>query len=186
VRAPTLLVAIAASAVLAAAGCGSGGSSGSSAPGSTQPSTSTPVSSAPATSTPTTTTTPPPGAQNLVVDNTIRAQLVAAGAAVHRLTPKDYVGLVKGETYYAYVAAKGIYWAGAGLDPSPKSLAAQVGSQDDGAYMLFERHGDGPWRVWEAGIPGDPQFTCPVKVPASVVKVWDWKPGTCNPPSSPD
>jgi hypothetical protein len=127
-----------------------------------------------------------PAAQNLVIDNRIRAQLVAAGAAVHRLTPKDYVGLVKGETYYAYVPAKGIYWAGAGLDPSPKSLPAQVGSQDDGAYMVFERHGDGPWRVWETGIPGDPQFTCAVKVPASVLKVWNWKPGTCHPPTSVD
>jgi hypothetical protein len=121
-----------------------------------------------------------------VIDNKIRAQLVAAGAAVHKLTPKDYLGLVKGETYYAYLPAKGIYWAGAGLDPSPKSLPAQVGSQDDGAYMVFERHGDGPWRVWEAGIPGDPQFTCAVKMPASVLKVWNWKPGSCHPPTSVD
>jgi hypothetical protein len=121
-----------------------------------------------------------------VIDNKIRAELVAAGAHVHRLTSKDYVGLVKGETYYAYVPAQGNYWAGAGLDPSPNSLPAQVGSQDDGAYMLFERHGHGAWRVWESGIPGDPQFKCPVKVPAAVVKVWQWKPGTCNPPSSPD
>ena len=180
----TLRTVLAASAVIAAAGCGSGGSSGSSAPGSTQPSTSTPISSAPVGSV--TTTAPKPRAQNLVIDNKIRAQLVAAGAAVHKLTPKDYLGLVKGETYYAYVPAQGTYWAGAGLDPSPKSLPAQVGSQDDGAYMVFERHGDGPWRVWEAGIPGDPQFTCAVKVPESVLKVWEWKAGTCNPPSSPD
>lgn len=182
----TLLTVLAASAVVAAAGCGSGGSSGSSAPGSTQPSTSTPVSSAPVSSAPVTTTPPKPRAQNLVIDQKIRAQLVAAGAAVHRLKPKDYVGLVKGETYYAYVSAQGTYWAGAGLDPSPKSLPAQVGSQDDGAYMVFERHGDGPWKVWEAGIPGDPQFTCAVKVPESVLKVWQWKPGTCHPPTSPD
>jgi hypothetical protein len=186
VPARTLLTVLAAAAVIGAAGCGSGGSSGSSGPGSTQPSTSTPADSAPATSTPTTATAPAPGAQNLVIDNRIRAQLVAAGAAAHKLTPKDYLGLVKGETYYAYVPAKGIYWAGAGLDPSPKSLQAQIGSQDDGAYMVFERHGGGPWRVWETGIPGDPQFTCAVKVPASVLKVWEWTPGSCHPPSSPD
>jgi hypothetical protein len=121
-----------------------------------------------------------------VIDNKIRAQLVAAGAAVHRLTPKDYLGLVTGETYYAYLPARGTYWAGAGLRPSPKSIQAQVGNQDDGAYMVFERHGAGPWRVWEAGIPGDNQFTCAVKVPAVVVKVWQWAPGTCHPRSSPD
>jgi hypothetical protein len=134
------------------------------------------VSSAP------TTTTAAPGAQNLVIDNKIRVQLVAAGAAVHRLTPKDYLGLVAGETYYADVPAQGTHWAGAALRPSPKSMQAQVDNQDDGAYMVFERHGDGPWRVWEAGIPGDPQFTCSVKVPAAVLKLWQWKPGTCHPP----
>jgi hypothetical protein len=127
-----------------------------------------------------------PGAQNLVIDNKIRAQLVAAGAAVHRLTPKDYLGLVAGETYYAEVPSRGTHWAGAALKPSPKSLQAQVGNQDDGAYMVFERHGDGPWRAWEAGIPGDPQFTCSVKVPAAVLKLWQWKPGTCHPPRNLD
>jgi len=177
VLARTLLAAISLSAVIAAAGCGSGGSSGSSAPASTPPTTSTPVSSAPVSSAPTT-----PQDQNLVIDNKIRAELVAAGAAVHKLTPKDYLGLVAGETYYASVPARGTYWAGAGLRPSPKSMQAQIDNQDDGAYMVFERHGDGPWRVWETGIPGDPEFTCSVKVPAAVLKLWAWKPGTCHPP----
>jgi hypothetical protein len=172
---------LAAAAVIGTSGCGSGGSSGSSAPGSAPPITSTPVSSAPVSSAPTTTAAAP-GAQNLVIDNKIRAQLVVAGAAVHRLTPKDYLGLVAGETYYAEVPAQGTHWAGAALKPSPKSMQAQVDNQDDGAYMVFERHGDGPWRVWETGIPGDPQFTCSVKVPAAVLKLWQWKPGTCHPP----
>ncbi|MEP6641588.1 MAG: hypothetical protein ABJB93_06730 [Gaiellales bacterium] len=135
---------------------------------------------------PTTTTATAPRDQNLVVDNKIRAELVAAGAAVHKLTPKDYLGLVAGETYYASVPAQGTYWAGAGLRPSLKSMQAQIDNQDDSAYMVFERHGDGPWRVWETGIPGDSEFTCSVKVPAAVLKLWAWKPGTCHPPSNPD
>jgi hypothetical protein len=172
---------LAAAAVIGASGCGSGGSSGSSAPGSTPPGASTLVNSASVSSAPTSTAAAP-GAQNLVIDRKIRAQLVAAGAAVHRLAPKDYLGLVAGETYYAEVPARDTHWAGAALKPSPKSLQAQVDNQDDGAYMVFERHGDGPWRVWETGIPGDPQFTCSVKVPAAVLKLWQWKPGTCHPP----
>jgi hypothetical protein len=173
---------LAVSAVLAAAGCGSGGSSGSSVPTGSQSSTPPLVNSAQVTSTSTTTAAPAPGAQNLVIDDKIRGELVAAGAAVHKLTPKDYLGLVAGETYYAAVPARGTHWAGAALKPSPKSMQAQVDNQDDGAYMVFERHGDGPWRVWETGIPGDPQFTCSVKVPAAVLKLWQWKPGTCHPP----
>jgi hypothetical protein len=142
------------------------------------------VSSTPATSTGSTTTqsTPPAKTRNLVISTAVRAQLVAAGAAVHSLKPSDYTGLVPGETYYAYDPANGTYWAGAGLVASPKSLRAQVGDQDDGAYMMFERHGTGPWRVWEAGIPGDPQYNCAVKVPESVLKVWNWPAGTCHPP----
>ena len=35
---------------------------------------------------------------------TVKTQLLAAGAALHKLKPSDYTGLTKGDPYYAYDA----------------------------------------------------------------------------------
>src|SRR5262249_47731579 len=147
----------------AATACGSGSSSGSSTP---------PPSSA-----------PPAGARNLVVSDAVRSQLVAAGAAMHQLPASDYTGLVKGETFYAYDPSTHTYWAGAGLVAKPGSVKAEVGNQDDGAFLDFERQSGATWRAYPAGVPGSTEYTCAATIPASVLAVWGWPSGTCHPPA---
>jgi hypothetical protein len=124
-----------------------------------------------------------PKVENLVVDQTLRHQLVAAGAAMHQLPSSDYTGLIKGQTYYAYDPATGVYWAGASLMASKNSLKAQVGDQDDGAFLDFERPVSGAWRAYPAGIPGNSNYSCAVTIPPAVLAVWGWPSGTCHPPS---
>lgn len=127
-----------------------------------------------------TTASPAPRAQNLRVTTGVRAQLLAAGAASHGLTSADYVGLTPGETYYA-VDAAGVYWAGAALDPSPSSMPAQVSSQDDGAYLLFERPVGGAWKVFAVGLAGRAGSLCPIVVPPPVLALWGWPAISCRP-----
>lgn len=182
-----MLLALGASFGLAA--CGGSGSS------SNPPSNASAASSGPATitvtgtvttsgstqgaTTPSTTKT-----QNLVVTNKIRGQLLAAGAALHQLPVSDYTGLRKGETYYAFDPATNEHWAGAALVASQSSVKAQVGDQDDGAYLVFRESAGGAWKAWDAGIPGSSNYTCAANVPASVLAVWNWAAGTCHPRSS--
>lgn len=122
------------------------------------------------------------GARNLVATAAIKTQLLDAGAALHKLPPSDYTGLRKGDTYYAYDADTKTYWAGTQLVASSSSQAAQVGNQDDGAYLIFRKQGSGSWKGWATGavhVSSD----CPVKVPAAVIAVWNWAPGECHPRS---
>jgi hypothetical protein len=177
-------VALAVALPVGAAGCGHSSPSAS----TTLPAASTTVAAPATPATPTTpgtaatpATTSVPSAQNLQVTNDIRAQLLAAGAAAHGLAASDYLGLRPGETYYA-VDATGVHWAGAGLEPSPSSLPAQVASQDDGAYLLFEQPVGEAWRVFDvglAGVGGTP--SCPIAVPAAVLALWGWPPAHCRP-----
>jgi hypothetical protein len=117
-----------------------------------------------------------------VVTAAVRSQLVAAGAALNNLPASDYTGLRPGETYYAYDAATRTYWAGAALSPSPSSTPAQVAAQDDGAYLLFEQPQGGSWKASDVGLAGTPEGTaCPVAVPAGILSLWGWNPGSCRP-----
>jgi hypothetical protein len=127
-------------------------------------------------------TTVASGARNLVATAAVKTQLLDAGAALHKLPPSDYTGLTKGDTYYAFDAATTTYWAGAQLVPSSSSQAAQVGSQDDGAYVVFRRSDSGAWKGWLTGAARTPA-DCRVKVPAAVLAVWSWAPGACHPRS---
>jgi hypothetical protein len=170
-------IAVVAVAALGA-GCGSSGSSASSSLHSS--SNPTTPSSGPASSGSSTTAAK---VRNLVASNAVRAQLLAAGAALHQLPVKDYTGLVKGDTYYAYDPGTGVYWAGAALAASPKSMRAQVGDQDDGAYLDFEKQPGGSWKAYDAGVPGSSNYSCAVTIPPAVVSVWDWAAGTCHPSS---
>jgi hypothetical protein len=160
---------LAAAMLAVAGGCG-GASSGPASSGPTA-----------APSTASTTTPTGPAIKNLVVTTAVRAQLLAAGAALHHLPLKDYTGLVQGETYYAYDAATTTYWAGAALIASPTSVKAQVGNQDDGAYLDFTRPAGGSWSAYDAGLPGSSSYTCAVTIPAGVVAAWGWAAGTCHP-----
>ena len=164
---------------------------------STQGTTTTTATSAPVTTTtsaPVTTTTSAPvtttsgsGAQNLTVTNAIRAQLVAAGAALNNVPVSEYSGLAPGLTYYALDRATGTYWAAARLVPAPSSdpskpTQAQIAAQDEGSYTLFTRAPGASWKAYPDGNTG-PGTPCPVTVPAGVVKVWGWPNGSCRPTS---
>ena len=133
-------------AALAVAGCGGSGKSASTST-STSTVTRTVTVTQPATgggaSTAVSGQTTAAGAQNLVVTDAIRSQLLAAGAALHQLPVSDYTGLVRGQTFYALDPATGDHWAGAALIPSKSSQKAQIGNQDDGADLVFRRTGSG-------------------------------------------
>jgi hypothetical protein len=120
--------------------------------------------------------------KNLVATPSVKAQLLAAGAKMHHLPVSDYSGLVKGMTYYAYDPATKTYWAGASLIAKPNATQAQVGDQDDGAYLVYKQPSGGAWAAYPAGIPGSLQFTCMVTPPSAVDAVWGWPAGTCHPP----
>jgi hypothetical protein len=172
--APTLAL------VLLVAGCGSSGATKTVTVNKTTTVTTTVTTSS---SGGTSTSTAGAAAQNLVVTATVRQSLLAAGAAMHHLPVSDYTGLRNGLTYYAYVPATNTYWAGAALIASTSSQQAQVGDQDDGAYLDFMRVGNGAWKVYPAGIPGSTNYSCAVTVPAAVVALWGWTAGTCHPRS---
>jgi predicted lipoprotein with Yx(FWY)xxD motif len=123
-------------------------------------------------------------AKNLIVTPAVRASLLDAGAAYHQLPVKDYLGLAKGMTYYAFDVTTKTYYAAAGLDPSPKSLQAQVGAQDDGGYNLFVRaQGATTWKIYNDGLGASEGARCPITIPPAVLKIWDWT-RRCFPPLS--
>ena len=123
-------------------------------------------------------------ASNLVVTDQIRAQLVAAGAALNSIPASEYTGLRPGGTFYAYDPATRTDWAGAALVASPSSQRAQVSTQDDGAYLLFERPQGGSWIAHDVGLAGVEGSSCPIQVPASITELWGWNTGSCRPPDS--
>lgn len=175
-RVPALVLC----AAWAFAGCTIGSTKSSSGP----PAATTTTASPTTTTTAPATTTSPTGATDLKVTDQIRAQLLAAGAASKGLSPSDYTGLLPGMTYYAYDAQTSTYWAGAGLVPTNNSYQAQVSNQDDGAYLVFQMPAGGTWSATPTGAAG-PNAVCQVQIPAAVLTVWHWAPGTCLPPGGP-
>jgi hypothetical protein len=135
------------------------------------------------TSTVAATTTTSAATRDLVVTTSVRRSLLAAGAALHHLPTSDYVGLDPGTTYYAFDPVTDTYYAAAGLLASRTSLAAQVGTQDDGAYNLFtKRAGAAHWTVYNDGLGGVRGAHCPVPLPAAVLAAWNWSAHSCYPP----
>jgi len=123
----------------------------------------------------------PAGAENLVLTDAIRAQLVAAAAKLNGLPASAYSGLVHGESYYGFDPATNTYWAGGALDPSPSSQQAEVSVQDDGGYYVFEEPAGGSWTASAEGMAGIEGATCSVSVPAALVALWHWAAGACHP-----
>ncbi len=130
----------------------------------------------------------PQPAQDLKLTSAVRAALVDAAAAHYGLPASDFVGLGAGPyydaAYYGYDSATSTYWAAASLVPSPSSYQAGVVVQDDGAYLIFNRTPPGAWQVHDVGY-ADTVGDCAayqVSIPAAVVAVWHWVPGTCHPP----
>jgi hypothetical protein len=152
-----------------ASACGSSSSSGGSSDGSA------PVSSAPSS-----TTTSTPKVENLVATPAVKTALLAAGAKMHHLPASDYTGLVKGKTYYAYDPSTKIHWAGASLIAKPGDMQAEVGNQDDGAYLVYKQPSGGAWTAYPAGVTGAGS-RCMVTPPAAVNAVWGWAAGSCHP-----
>ncbi len=137
---------------------------------------------APAASPPTTSR---PSVRVLTLTASVREGLLDAVAAQHGLVPGDYVGLAPRTAYYAYDPATATYYAAAQVRPSPASIAAQVGSQDDGAYNLFTRRRSGSvWRVYDDGLGAAQDAICPLHLPAAVLAAWGWRPGGCYPPTA--
>ena len=144
--------------------------------------TATTAGSGPATTSPLTTSTAALATANLVVTDEIRSELTAAGATLNSLPASAYTGLRPGETYYAYDAATQTYWASGGLVASASSMQAQVSTQDDGAYLLFSRPAGGAWKAYAVGLAGTAEGSpCPIAVPAAVLQLWHWPPGSCRP-----
>jgi predicted lipoprotein with Yx(FWY)xxD motif len=122
--------------------------------------------------------------RNLVVTSSVRVSIFDALAKFHQLPRKDYVSLIPKMTYYAFDATNETYYAAAGLVASPHSLQAQVGTQDDGGYQLLTRErGVTTWKVYDDGLGGAEGTVCPIKIPPSVLAVWNWRPGACAPPA---
>jgi len=166
-----------------AAGCGSANTSSptiSTHASNPLPSatTSSTVAATPSGSPPTTV-----GAHNLTITNADRTQLVQAAAALNNVPAADFVGLWPGETYFAYDAQSATYWAGAKLNPG-SSQPAQVSTQDDGAYVLFHRPAGSGWIAQDVGMAGIEGTKCPIVVPAAILALWNWAPGTCRPANS--
>ena len=126
----------------------------------------------------------PTGAENLVLTDAIRAQLVAAAAKLNGLPPSAYLGLAQGESYYGFDPATNTYWAGAALDPSPSSERAQVSVQDDGGYYIFKEPAVGSWTASAEGMAGVGGSTCSVHIPPALVALWRWPAGACHPSGS--
>jgi hypothetical protein len=121
------------------------------------------------------------GAENLALTPAIRAQLVAAAARLNSLPASAYLGLVHGESYYAFDPVTNAHWAGGALDPSPSSQRAQVSVQDDGGYYVFEEPAGGSWIATAVGMTGIGGATCQVRIPPAIVALWHWPAGACRP-----
>jgi hypothetical protein len=110
---------------------------------------------------------------------------VAAAASLQNIPVAQFTGLAPGLTYYAVDKTTGVRWAGARLVPAPvaegaQPSQAQISSQDEGSYYVFEQAPGGSWRAYAAGNTG-PGTTCPVTVPPAVLAVWGWPAGGCRP-----
>ena len=171
------------SAVLAGAASLAACSSSASQPAAANTTLAPPTSSAIATSaaSPASASPSPTGAENLVLTDAIRAQLVAAAAKLNGLPASAYLGLVQGDSYYGFDPATNTYWAGAALNPSPSSERAQVSVQDDGGYYIFEEPAGGSWTASAEGMAGIGGSTCSVHIPPALVALWHWPAGACHP-----
>ncbi|MDP9075646.1 MAG: hypothetical protein M3N98_16045 [Actinomycetota bacterium] len=181
---------LAAVAVMAAGaalnGCSSGGTPKTAAASTTISAAPTvPPASLPTLPQVTSTSTPAASgaAQNLAVTNDVRAQLVQTVAAGNNLPASAYTGLQPGRTYYAFDPQTATFWAGAALVPSSSSVPAQVSVQDDGSYFLFHHSTGQGWTAQAVGVAGIAGTKCPTTVPASVLALWHWAPGTCRAPN---
>jgi hypothetical protein len=153
---------------------------------SSSTSTTGTTSAGPSSGTSTTSTgSPSAPASNLPVTDQVRTQLVTAASALQNIPVAQFSGLAPGLTFYGLDRTTGIRWAGARLLAAPvpegaPSSQAQISTQDEGSYYVFQQPSGGPWTAYAAGNTG-PSTVCPVTVPAAVLLVWGWPAGSCRP-----
>jgi hypothetical protein len=120
------------------------------------------------------------------ITDQVRSELVAAAAALQNIPVAQFSGLAPGLTYYGLDKTTATYWAGARLVAAPTSDAsqpptqAQVSTQDEGSYYVFQKPSGGTWTAYAAGNTG-PGTVCPVTLPPVVLQVWGWPAGSCRP-----
>jgi hypothetical protein len=136
-------------------------------------------------SAPSTTSAPSSKAANVAVTDQVRSELVSAAAALQQIPVAQFSGLAPGLTYYGLDKTTATYWAGARLVPAPTAdgsnpSQAQVSTQDEGSYYVFQKPSGGTWTAYAAGNTG-PGTVCPVTVPPAVLQVWGWPAGSCRP-----
>ena len=124
-------------------------------------------------------------AANVPITDQVRSELVAAAAGLQNIPVAQFSGLAPGLTYYGRDKTTGTYWAGARLVAAPSSdpsnpTQAQVSTQDEGSYYVFQKPAGGSWTAYAAGNTG-PGTTCPVTIPPGVLQVWGWPVGSCRP-----
>jgi hypothetical protein len=124
-------------------------------------------------------------AANVPVTDQVRSELVAAAAALQHIPVVQFSGLAPGLTYYGLDKTTATYWAGARLVAAPTADAsnptqAQISTQDEGSYYVFQKPSGGTWTAYPAGNAG-PGTVCPVTVPPAIVQVWGWPAGGCRP-----
>jgi hypothetical protein len=125
-----------------------------------------------------------PPAKNLVLTGPVIVELVDADAAFKRLPPNDFIGLR--QAYYAYDVATSTYWAAGEVVPSSSTYQAQVASQDDGGYTVFDEPPHAAWVAADDGMAGAEGTGCAayhVSIPVAVLAVWHWAAGRCTPPN---
>jgi len=137
------------------------------------------------TSTTSSTAALPATAVNVPITDSVRAELVSAASALNNIPASEFSGLAPGLTYYGLDRSTGIHWAGARLVAAPSSdpsnpTRAQVSTQDEGSYYVFQQASGGTWTAYAAGNTG-PGTACPVTIPAPVLRVWGWPSGSCRP-----
>lgn len=167
---------------LALAACSS--SSTTSTTTTTSSSSGSPTTTTTAGSTPTTAAASATAA-NVPVTDQVRSELVAAAAGLQNIPVAQFSGLAPGLTYYGLDKTTGTYWAGARLVAAPSSdpsnpTQAQVSTQDEGSYYVFQKPSGGTWTAYAAGNTG-PGTACPVTIPPGVLQVWGWPAGSCRP-----
>ncbi len=170
---------------LTLAACSSSSTTSTTTSTTTTTTTSTSASSTTAAGSTPTTSASSTTAANVPVTDQVRSELVAAAAGLQNIPVAQFSGLAPGLTYYGLDKTTGIYWAGARLVAAPSSdpskpTQAQVSTQDEGSYYVFQKPSGGPWTAYAAGNTG-PGTACPVTIPPGVLQVWGWPAGSCRP-----
>jgi hypothetical protein len=171
---------------LALTACSSSSTTATTTSGATGSGTTGTVPSSTTTSgAPSTTSAASAQAANVPVTDQVRSELVAAAAALQNIPVAQFSGLAPGLTYYGLDKTTGIYWAGARLVAAPSAdpsnpTQAQVSTQDEGSYYVFQKPSGGSWTAYADGNTG-PGTPCPVAIPPAVLQVWGWPADSCRP-----